>query len=94
MKIFYDLKHILYITEFLRESCKILTKGFNKEFRPGCLTEHPVHHLVCFSHEAIFLLLFFPAEINQFGKFKQKRMIMILFSMSSITKKKKKSKRD
>ena len=49
MKIFYDPKYILYITESLREPCKILTKGFNKEFLPGCLTEHPVHHLVhCF----------------------------------------------
>ena len=49
MKIFYDPKHILYIAGSLRESCKILTKEFNKEFLPGFLTEHPVHHLVCFS---------------------------------------------
>ena len=49
MKIFYNLKHILYIAGSLRESCKILTKGFNKEFLPGCLTEHPVHYLVHFS---------------------------------------------
>ena len=49
MKIFYDPKHILYITGSLRESCEILTKRINKEFLPGCLTEHPVHHLVCFS---------------------------------------------
>ena len=34
-----------YITGSLRESCKILIKGFNKEFLPGSLTEHPVHHL-------------------------------------------------
>ena len=46
---FHDSKHILYITGSLRESCKILTKGFNKEFLPGTLTEHPVCHLVHFS---------------------------------------------
>ena len=46
MKIFYDPKHILYIAGSLRESCKILTKRFNEEFLPGCLTEH---HFVCFS---------------------------------------------
>ena len=49
MKIFYDPKHILYIAGSLREFCKILTKRFSKEFLPGCLMEHPVHHLVCFS---------------------------------------------
>ena len=51
MKIFYDHKHIMYITGSSRESYKILTKGFNKGFLSGCLqlTEHPVHHLVCFS---------------------------------------------
>ena len=49
MKIFYDPKHILCIAGPLRESCKILAKGFNKEFLLGCLTEHPVHHLVHFS---------------------------------------------
>ena len=38
-----------YITGSLRESCKILIKGFNKEFLQGSLTEHPVHHLVYFS---------------------------------------------
>ena len=43
------IKHILYITGSLRESCIILTKGFNKEFLPACLTEHPVHYLVHFS---------------------------------------------
>ena len=50
MKIYYDPKHIMYITGSLREFCKILTKGFNKEFLriPGCLTEHPVHRPVCF----------------------------------------------
>ena len=48
---FYDPKCILYIAGSLRESCKILTEGFNKEFLPGCLTEHPVHHLVRFSVE-------------------------------------------
>ena len=29
--------------------CKILIKGFNKDFLPGSLTEHPVDHLVHFS---------------------------------------------
>ena len=29
-----------------RESCKVLIKGFNKEFLPGSLAEHPIHHLV------------------------------------------------
>ena len=37
-----------YITGSLRESCKILVKGFNKKFLPGSLTEHPVHHLEIF----------------------------------------------
>ena len=46
---FYDPKYIMYITGSLRESCKILIKGSNKEFLPGCLTEHLVHHSVCFS---------------------------------------------
>ena len=50
MKIFYDpIKHIMYITGSLRESCKIPTKGFNKRFLPGYLIEHPVRHPVCFS---------------------------------------------
>ena len=31
----------MYITRSLRESCKILIKGFNKEFPPGSLAEHP-----------------------------------------------------
>ena len=48
VKIFYDPKHIMYITGSLRESCKILTNGFNKEFLLGCVTENPVHHHVCF----------------------------------------------
>ena len=29
-----------------RESCKVLLKEFNKEFLPGSLAEHPIHHLV------------------------------------------------
>ena len=29
-----------------RESCKVLLKEFNKEFLPGSLPEHPIHHLV------------------------------------------------
>ena len=37
---FYDPKHILCIAGSSREACKIVTKGFNKEFLPGCLTEH------------------------------------------------------
>ena len=49
MKIFYDPEHILYIAGYLREFYKILTKGFSREFLPGCLTEHCVHHLVRFS---------------------------------------------
>ena len=48
MKVFYDPKHILYITRSLRESCEILTKGFNNEFPPECLIEHPIHYLVHF----------------------------------------------
>ena len=36
-----------YITGSLkRESCKVLLKEFNKEFLPGSLAEHPIHHLV------------------------------------------------
>ena len=39
--------HPKYITGSLkRESCKVLIKGFNKEFLPGSLAEHPIHHLV------------------------------------------------
>ena len=49
MKNFYDPKHILYIAGSLGESCKVQTKGLNKEFLPGCLTEHPVHHFVHFT---------------------------------------------
>ena len=29
-----------------RESFKVLLKEFNKEFLPGSLAEHPIHHLV------------------------------------------------
>ena len=47
LKIFYDSMHPKYITGSLkRESCKVLIKGFNKEFLPGSLAEHPIHHLV------------------------------------------------
>ena len=36
-----------YITGSLkRESCKVPLKEFNKEFLPGSLAEHPIHHLV------------------------------------------------
>ena len=39
--------HPKYITGSLkRESCKILIEGFNKEFLPGSLAEHPIHHLM------------------------------------------------
>ena len=34
------------IVSLKRESCKVLIKGFNKEFLPGSLAEHPIHHLV------------------------------------------------
>ena len=29
-----------------RESCKVLLKEFNKEFLPGSMAEHPIHHFV------------------------------------------------
>ena len=29
-----------------RESCKVLLKEFNKEFLPGSVAKHPIHHLV------------------------------------------------
>ena len=39
--------HPKYIIGSLkRESCKVLIKGFNKEFLPGSPAEHPIHHLV------------------------------------------------
>ena len=39
--------HPKYITGSLkRESCKILIKGFNKEFLPGSLAEHRIYHIV------------------------------------------------
>ena len=39
--------HPKYITGFVkRESCKILLEGFNKEFLPGSLAEHPIHYIV------------------------------------------------
>ena len=43
-----------YITGSLREPCKILIKGFNKEFLPGSLTdlEHPVHGLAHLAQDA------------------------------------------
>ena len=47
VKIFHDPKHT--VTASLRESCKILTKGYCKEFLSGCLTEHPVHDPVYFN---------------------------------------------
>ena len=39
-----DPKYI--IGSLKRESCKVLLKEFNKEFLPGSLAEHPIHHLV------------------------------------------------
>ena len=39
--------HPKYFTGSLkRESFKVLIKGSNKEFLPGSLVEHPIHHLV------------------------------------------------
>ena len=41
----------MYNTGSLRESCKILIKGYNKECLLGCMIEHLVHDPVCFSAE-------------------------------------------
>ena len=41
--------HLKYIVGSLkRESCKVLIKGFNKEFLPLSLAEDPIYHLVHF----------------------------------------------
>ena len=38
--------HVYNYGIFKKRIFKVLIKGFNKEFLPGSLAEHPIHHLV------------------------------------------------
>ena len=51
----FDSKHTMNIAGSVRDSCKILTKGYiNKEFLPWCMTEHNNNNIIIIIYSCLY----------------------------------------